>query len=59
MLEDVIRLFIDRLFDNQKIDTDDVFRIERDADFDIDDDDVDDLLSEIRSHVVKVANAVV
>lgn len=51
LLEDVIRLFIDRLFDNQKILSCSAFRIERDADFDIDDDEVSDLLLEIEEHV--------
>lgn len=51
LLEDVIRLFLDRLFDNQKITAVYAFRVMRDADFDIDEDESADLLAEIEERL--------
>ncbi len=51
LLEDVIRLFLDRLFDNQEISAVYAFRVMRDADFDIDEDETADLLAEIEERL--------
>ncbi|MDO5033425.1 MAG: polyphosphate kinase 1 [Eubacteriales bacterium] len=51
LLEDVIRLFLDRLFDNQEITAVHAFRVMRDADFDIDEDETGDLLAEIEDRL--------
>lgn len=51
LLEDVIRLFLDRLFDNQEITAVYAFRVMRDADFDIDEDESADLLAEIEERL--------
>lgn len=52
-LEDVIRLHLPELFPGMKIEDDAVFRVTRNSDFEIDDDDVDDLLKTIEEEVRK------
>lgn len=47
LLEDVIRAFLHKLFDNMKILSANCFRIMRNADFEIDEDDTDDFMAEI------------
>lgn len=47
LLEDLVRLFIEKLFDNAEIQSAHTFRIMRNADFVVDEEDTSDLLSEI------------
>ncbi len=53
LLEDLIEHNIDRLFSNYDVVTTAAFRIMRDADFDLDEDEVDDLLEEISKQLKK------
>jgi polyphosphate kinase len=52
-LETVIRLHLPELFPGMKIEDDAVFRVTRDSDFEIDDDEVEDLLKTIEEEVRK------
>jgi polyphosphate kinase len=52
-MEDVIRLHLPELFPGMKIERDAVFRVTRDSEFEIDDDDVEDLLKTIEEEVRK------
>jgi polyphosphate kinase len=52
-LETVIRLHLSELFPGMEIDDDTVFRVTRNSDFEIDDDEVEDLLKTIEEEVRK------
>jgi polyphosphate kinase len=52
-LETVIRLHLEELFPGMKIEDDAVFRVTRNSDFEIDDDEVEDLLKTIEEEVRK------
>lgn len=51
LLEDLVRLFADRFFSNRSIQSSSCFRIMRNADFDIDEEETLDLLAEIETHI--------
>jgi polyphosphate kinase len=52
-LETVIRMHLPELFPGMKIDDDTIFRVTRNSDFEIDDDEVEDLLETIEEEVRK------
>ena len=51
LLEDVISLFLDRLFPNLQVQETICFRISRNADFELEEDEIDDLLVEIEDKI--------
>ena len=53
LLEDLIEYNIDRLFSNYDVVTTAAFRIMRDADFELDEDEIDDLMEEISKQLKK------
>src|SRR5205807_7193559 len=52
-LEDVIRLHLPELFPGMTLERDAVFRVTRNSEFEIDDDDVEDLLKTIEEEIRK------